>query len=317
MPRRPRADRPGRLHHAMNRGLAGRTVFERRRDVRKFLALIAREVREGRIEVHAFAVLTTHFHLLLRSLDGQLSETMRLVLNGYVRWFNRTRRRDGPLLKGRFRSIPVISPRYLWNVIRYIDQNPVAARMAARPEDFPHGSAILHAKGPRPRWLSGEIVERGLRQLLSEGVPRAEAYRRVFPPNLSPALRTFLHRRMMHPRREPGGLDDVLGLAEGDLLAWMTRRALLAAGTRPGLPVVMPETVMQVVSEGFTRGRPAEVLLGPDTRRDVRDIATTGLLRDLAGETIAEVARRRERRKDSGFWRQAARRQRGVWLKVS
>ena len=50
---------------------------------------------------------------------------------------------------------------------------------------------------------------------------------------------------------------------------------------------------MQAVSEGFTRGRAAEVLLGPDTRRDVRDIATTGLLRDLAGETIAEVARRR------------------------
>ena len=77
MPRRPRLDRPGLLHHVMNRAISRRTAFETREDIRRFLALIACAVREGRIEVHAYSILSTHFHLLVRSLDGRLSETMR------------------------------------------------------------------------------------------------------------------------------------------------------------------------------------------------------------------------------------------------
>ena len=61
----------------MNRGLTHRTVFENRKDRRTFLSLLARAVREGRIELHSYCLLTTHFHLLVRSIDGRLSETMR------------------------------------------------------------------------------------------------------------------------------------------------------------------------------------------------------------------------------------------------
>ncbi|MCC7139029.1 MAG: transposase, partial [Planctomycetes bacterium] len=79
----------------MNRGIARRAVFETRADVRAFLCLLAVAVRRRKIEVIAFCFMTTHFHLVLRSLDGHLSETLRWVLNVYVRWFNRRRRRDG------------------------------------------------------------------------------------------------------------------------------------------------------------------------------------------------------------------------------
>ena len=87
----------------MNRGLARRTVFETRQDVRAFLARLALCVRRGELEVHAYCVLTTHYHLLVRS-RGKLSEGLRRVQNDYVRWFNRARRRDGPLFRGRFLS---------------------------------------------------------------------------------------------------------------------------------------------------------------------------------------------------------------------
>lgn len=66
VPRR-RLDAPGLLHHVMNRMSAHKTVFETRRDVRYFLALLALEVRAGRTEILAFSVLTTHVHLLLHS----------------------------------------------------------------------------------------------------------------------------------------------------------------------------------------------------------------------------------------------------------
>lgn len=72
-------DEPGSWHHVMNRGVARRTVFEHAADVRRFQMLLALEVRVRRIEVHAFAFLATHFHLLLRSVHGELSGCMRRI----------------------------------------------------------------------------------------------------------------------------------------------------------------------------------------------------------------------------------------------
>ena len=159
MPRRPRVDRPGRLHHVMNRGIARRTVFESPSDKRVFLALLARAVRERRIELHAFALLSTHFHLLVRSLDGNLSETLRRVQNVYVRWFNRTRRRDGPLFRGRFRSVPVDSPGHVRTLVRYIDDNAVEAGLAPAAAAYDFGRAVHYVAGlPRPRWLHRDRV---------------------------------------------------------------------------------------------------------------------------------------------------------------
>ena len=65
MARRPRDDAPGRWHHLTNRGLAKRSMFETERDCRQFLALLAKEVRAGRIKVHAYCLMLTHYHLLV------------------------------------------------------------------------------------------------------------------------------------------------------------------------------------------------------------------------------------------------------------
>ena len=56
--------------------------------------------RTGLLEVHAYSVLTTHYHLLVRSPSGQMAVAMQRVGNRYVRWFNRRARRDGPLFRG-------------------------------------------------------------------------------------------------------------------------------------------------------------------------------------------------------------------------
>ncbi len=79
MARNPRQDHPGSWHHVMNRGIARRSLFESRDDIRFFLACLARAVRRGQIEVHAWCILTTHFHLLVRSPGGELSAAMRRV----------------------------------------------------------------------------------------------------------------------------------------------------------------------------------------------------------------------------------------------
>lgn len=293
MPRRPRVDQPGRFHHVMNRGLARRTVFENRADVRRFLALLARAAREKRLEIHAFAILTSHYHLLVRSLDGRISETLRRVQNTYVRAFNRTRRRDGPLFRGRFRSIPVETDRYLQTLVRYIDQNALEARLVARPIDFPYGSARHHvATGPRPRWLARTLIDRFLTTLLAQGVGREEAYERFFAPSLSVAERAFLERRLTHPDRDPEHLHEMVRGAREALFALMTRKSRKADGTRPGLPQVAPEAVTRLVATHRRRAPGAVLDVGPRRHRSVWDLIEVALLRDLAGQTFSAVGTR-------------------------
>jgi len=133
MTRRPREDEPGSWHHVTNRALARRSFFETRADIRMFLSGIARAVRRGQIEVHAWCVLTTHFHLLVRSPKGELSAAMQRIQNQYVRYFNRRRQRDGSLVRGRFFSRHVDSFTYRRTLVRYIDANPVAAGLCRDP----------------------------------------------------------------------------------------------------------------------------------------------------------------------------------------
>ena len=75
MGQRRRHDGPGVWHHVANRGIARRSVFEVSADVRFFLSRLARAYRKGLLEIHGYCMMITHFHLLVRSPVGQLSDT--------------------------------------------------------------------------------------------------------------------------------------------------------------------------------------------------------------------------------------------------
>ena len=159
MARKLRNDRPGAAFHVMNRGIARRTIFDSPADYRFFLACLARAVRRKEIEVLAYALLRTHFHLFVRSLGG-LSQAMQRIQLRHVRRFNRLHRRDGPLLRNRFRSKEVDSPTYGRNVVHYTHENPVLARLCEHPSEYAWSSAGLCATGRIPLWFSTDALER-------------------------------------------------------------------------------------------------------------------------------------------------------------
>jgi len=293
MARRSRNDAPDTWHHVMNRGLARRTIFECEFDFRMFLSLLATQVRLGRLEVHAFCLLPTHFHLLLRSVTGELSRALRAIQNGYSRWFNRSRHRDGPLFKGRFLSRDIDDLQYRRNVVTYIHDNAVAAGLAANTTDYEWSSAYHLANFRQPPWLETSWIEDELARR-GKGEMTADLLASAFPSRLEPDFRLWVERQLHARLPEELADDSVRYAGSAKVLRWMFRKAKLADGTKPFRPVSPARTVEEVVSAARTRlGTLAGRFQGKC--RDAWKALRAGLLRLLAGCTHREIGLRTSR----------------------
>ena len=287
MTRPHRIDAPGTMHHLFNRGLARRTVFENEADVRFALAQFAREVRRGRLRLISYSFLTTHFHALVVSPTGELSDAMQQVMNVYVRRFNRLRKRDGPLFRARFGSRVVDSDTYRVTLIRYIDQNAPKARIANADLLYPFGSAAHHMSGRRPRWLDGAWID----ELLGPVTPetRIQRYAAWFDSTLTQAEVDLVQERMNGAPQGLDELDDLVRAAPAEVRDWMLRKALLADGTPPGVASAGRGCVAQQIEILASRRGAWELRKGEGHQHSVWPVLLAALLRELACLSFAEI----------------------------
>ena len=136
MPRQPRLDAPGALHHVMGRGIERTKVFQADADRDDFVTRLAGLCREGNLVVYAWTLMPNHFHLLVRTGQRQLSESMKRLLTGYVVNFNRRHKRYGHLFQNRYKSILCEEDPYLLELTRYIHLNPVRGGIVTRPSEL-------------------------------------------------------------------------------------------------------------------------------------------------------------------------------------
>jgi REP element-mobilizing transposase RayT len=301
MARNPREDGPGTWHHVMNRGIARRSLFETERDIRYFLSRVARAVRDGRIEVHAFSVMTTHFHMLVRSPKGELAGAMQLIENQYSRWFNRSRRRDGTLYRGRYGSRPVRTLGYRRVLVRYIDSNPVGAGLTPDPRLYPHGSARWYARERGPIWLERTWIESCAREAGGGDAYRPEHYLHVFGPASNARIERLVERRLGLPANAEDPLDELLGAATDRVARWLQRKAALADGTEVGLPVGDGASVQAFLAEA-RRAEGGWTVRGSRRTTDAWPQVLVALLRDLCAETFAEAGARAQVT-EAGAWK--------------
>ncbi|MEZ6016153.1 MAG: hypothetical protein R3F49_13620 [Planctomycetota bacterium] len=290
MPRRPRCTEAGSWSHITNRGIARRPIFERQEDVLVLLEFIQRAVELDGLEVHAFVLLTTHFHVLARSPEGGLAIPLQRVQNGYARWYNRSRRRDGALFRGRYRAKRVNDDRYRAAVVAYIDRNSVDAGLATRAADYPYGSARDYCRAGPPRypWLTRDWVE-GFVFTRSGGASYdPHSYERVFG-RMPPSLSALVERRLERGDT-PEMLPDPIESAPDAVLDWMRRKALLADGHGVGDPLVVPDDIDEALS--FVTAMEREETPWRVGRRDAWKVLRVGLLRDVAACPLQETARR-------------------------
>ncbi len=117
-------DRTG-WFHVTNRGARKYDVFIDDTDRRKFVNLLAEATTEGEIEVVGFALMATHYHLVLHCPVGNLSSSMQWLGSTYTRWFNRVHGFSGGLFESRFHSVEITSDEYLLTATRYVHRNPL------------------------------------------------------------------------------------------------------------------------------------------------------------------------------------------------
>ncbi len=127
MPRQARIDTPGALHHIMIRGIEGRNIFQDNKDRDDFIQRLGNILSDTSTPCYAFALMSNHVHLLLRTGLVPVAQVMRRLLTGYAVKFNRRHKRSGKLFQNRYKSILCQEDPYLLELVRYIHLNPLRA----------------------------------------------------------------------------------------------------------------------------------------------------------------------------------------------
>lgn len=141
MARLPRLTVPGYPHHIIQRGNNRQAIFASPADYVALLALLAEHAGKSGVAVHAYVLMSNHFHLLATPETSEgIPEMMQAVGRRYVRHFNQRQGRSGTLWEGRYRSTLIQAERYLLACMVYIDLNPVRAGLAETAADYPWSS---------------------------------------------------------------------------------------------------------------------------------------------------------------------------------
>jgi putative transposase len=158
VPRPLRVQVEGGVYHLVSRGVRKLPIFMSDEDRRQFLALLELTAKRYSWQIHAYCLMTNHFHLLVTTDDATVSAGMQFLNGRYAQWFNRKHEFEGHVLEKRFWSSLVETDDHLFAIARYIVLNPVRAGLCASPGDWSWSSyraTVATVAGvPRlSRWL--------------------------------------------------------------------------------------------------------------------------------------------------------------------
>ncbi len=148
MPRKARVYLPDMPYHVVQRGNNREACFYCEDDYQLYLELLKEySVRYG-VSVHAYVLMTNHYHLLLTPRESDsISRLMQALGSRYGFFMNKAHKRSGTVWEGRHKSSVVHEQAYLLKCYRYIELNPVRAAMVSSPEEYRWSSYGVNAWG--------------------------------------------------------------------------------------------------------------------------------------------------------------------------
>jgi len=142
MPRPQRIQYENAFYHVMNRGRGRQTIFHSDEFYVAFLQTLEEAHRRFDAIIHAYCLMGNHYHLLIETPRANLDRVMRHINGVYTQRYNRLKKTDGPLFRGRYKAILVDRDAYLLQLSRYIHRNPIDMKrpMAADLAQYPWSS---------------------------------------------------------------------------------------------------------------------------------------------------------------------------------
>jgi REP element-mobilizing transposase RayT len=186
MPRKPREDVEGGVHHVYARGNGRHDIYLDDGDRRTYLAMLGRVVMRKRWRCLAYCLMDNHVHLLVETVDANLGQGMQRLHSSYAQTFNARHGRSGHVFQGRYGAARMTDDAQLYMAAAYIARNPVAAGLCELPEQWRWSSFAAVLGGSAPGWLDvtrllsyfdpvgGEPRQRYV-ELVAAGAPRMGA----------------------------------------------------------------------------------------------------------------------------------------------
>ena len=172
MTRPLRLEFPGALYHVTSRGDRRGAIYRDDTDRLAWQKVLVLVCERHHFVVHSFCQMSNHYHLLVETVEANLSQGMRQLNGVYTQHFNRRHKLVGHVLQGRYKAILVQQEKYLLELARYIVLNPVRAHMVVSPDAWPWSSHryFLDDATP-PCWLARDWLLSQFGATRDEAVP--------------------------------------------------------------------------------------------------------------------------------------------------
>lgn len=159
MPRRLRVEICG-YHHVYNRGVAKGNIFVDEYDKVKFIEILSQVSKEYKFNIHSFCLMDNHYHILVENKKENLSDGMRQINSQYASYFNKRHKRVGHLWQDRYKSWFVLDENYLFTLFKYIESNPLKARMSNKIGEYKYCATYSILTDGVPPFLQNSFVLR-------------------------------------------------------------------------------------------------------------------------------------------------------------
>ncbi len=136
------------VYHLLNRG--GRRLFHEEEDYLFFKDIVLRYVIKEGLLIYHYSLIPNHYHFEVELYDTErISSIMAGINRSYTHYHHKKYKAYGYLWQGRFKSKPMQKNSYLLNCGRYIETNPVRAKMVKKAEDYAYSSAKYYVLGEK------------------------------------------------------------------------------------------------------------------------------------------------------------------------